>query len=123
MNTIRAINERREIIMELHIEKSQLKGLFGGVQLVITTWVDLTDEEQNLIKKYKANRDTIHEGYVRSDTKALHFTVDSMIKKSTFKYKKIEDLLRNESITKEAYDALMNRIEELKQFEANTSKK
>ena len=109
--------------MELHIEKSQLKGLFGGVQLVITTWVDLTDEEQNLIKKYKANRDTIHEGYVRSDTKALHFTVDSMIKKSTFKYKKIEDLLRNESITKEAYDALMNRIEELKQFEANTSKK
>jgi hypothetical protein len=106
------------LILELHISKRQSKGLFGGVKLGLTQGVQLTDEEEKLLQKYKSGNDILYSGSYNGEF--FQMTVNRLIKKGTTKHSKIEELNENIKIINESYKALKEKIEALKKFEEET---
>lgn len=107
--------------MELYISKRQSKGLFGGVKLELTQGVKLTEEEENLLRKYRSNKDILYNGTYKG--RYIEITVGRLIKTGTTKHTNIEDLNENEKIINESYIALKNKIESLRKFEEETGSK
>jgi len=105
--------------MKLHIQKRQSKGLLGKVKLEITSRVELTEEEEKLIRKYKSGGDTLCHGTFKGID--FNITVDKILKESTSKHSNIEDLKFDEGVINDSYDALKEKIEMLKEFENETS--
>jgi hypothetical protein len=108
--------------LELHISKRQSKG-FLGVKLEITSSVELTDEEEKLLRKYKAGRDRLGSWSFHPSLLwgSQYVTVDKLINERTSKWSKIEDLNEDEKIIRGSYEDLKKKIEELKKFEKETS--
>jgi hypothetical protein len=105
--------------LELHISKRQSKGLFGGVKLELTQGVELTVEEEKLLRKYKSDENVIYKGIYKGEY--IEITVRRLVTTGTTKHSNIEDLNKNEEIINESYKALEKKLGDLKRFEEETS--
>ncbi len=83
--------------MKLVIKRSQDRGMMGGISFVLEAKVELTDNEQELVKKYKADREVL---FTQGDKYA--YTISSLIGGTRDKCKDIKILLENEEVIKNA---------------------
>lgn len=83
--------------MKLIISRSQDQGMLGGMSFALEAKVELTAEEQELVKKYKAYKEVL---FVQGDKYA--YTINSLISGTRDKCKDIKILIENEEVIKEA---------------------
>lgn len=106
--------------MKLYITKDQAKGLLGGVKFELEARVELTNEEAELIKKYKVDKETLvsKEIKIPFTGKAIHFaiTIGGLVSGQTFKCGDIAEILETENSVKEACASFKNYLTVMKQF-------
>ena len=83
--------------MKLIIRRDQDVGLLGGISFVLTARVELTSEEEALIKKYKAHRAVLFVG----SNGNREYTIEHLVTGVRDKCKDISVLLANEELYKE----------------------
>ncbi len=106
--------------MKLLIVKDQAKKMLGGVSFELKARVELTNDEAELIKKYKADK----EGLLQKEVKipftgksiVLNITIGSLIGGQTFKCNDIAEILEYEQNIKEACENFKNYLEVMKDF-------
>jgi len=82
--------------MKLIIKRDQDKGFLGGMSFVLDARVELTPEEEGLVKKYKAQKEVLF-------TEAnKHYTISDLLKGVRGKCKDVSILLHNEEVYKKA---------------------
>lgn len=96
--------------MELIIKRSQDKGFLGGMKFVLEAKVILDEEEKNLIKKYKANKEVLFSSSNRD------YTIDDLIYGIKDKVKDISILRKNETIYINACEYLKQLLLVMKSF-------
>jgi hypothetical protein len=101
--------------MKLIIARDQSKGLLGGNKFEFTARVQLTPEEAELVKKYKAGGEVlvVKEGAFGGQ-KPL--TIGDLMEGQTFKCNNIAEILQYEASVKESCEAFKNYIEVMKGF-------
>jgi hypothetical protein len=113
------INKRR-INMKLFIIRDQAKGLLGGVKFELRARVDLTNEEAELVKKYKAGKEILLKKEVKIPFtgRALVFDlkIDSLPAGQNFKCNDIADIIEYEKNVKESCEAFKNYLEVMRNF-------
>lgn len=82
--------------MKLIIKRNQDTGLLGGIKFVLEARVELTPEEEELVKKYKAQREVV---YTKGGSP---YTIDDLLNGVKDKCKDITLLLNAEEVYKEA---------------------
>jgi hypothetical protein len=97
--------------MKLLIKRDQDKGFLGGISFVLEARVELTPEESELVKKYKAHKMLI---YTKGDK--LTHTINDLISGVKDKCKDIEVLLNNEEVYKEACKNFKNILKVMASF-------
>ncbi|MGB8657730.1 MAG: hypothetical protein WCE90_08100 [Candidatus Zixiibacteriota bacterium] len=106
--------------MRLFIRKEQAKGLLGGVKFELGARVELTNEEAELVKKYKAEKEVLLKKEVKIPFtgRALVFdiTIGSLTAGQTFKCNDIAEILEYEKSIKESCEAFKNYIEVMRNF-------
>ncbi len=106
--------------MKLFITRDQAKGLLGGVKFELRARTELTDEERELVKKYKANKEVLLQKEIKIPftTKIilLSINIGGLMQGQTFKCKDIADILEYETNVKEACETFKNYIEVMKNF-------
>lgn len=106
--------------MKLFIKKDQSKKMMGGVSFELNARVELTNDETELVKKYKADK----EGLLQKEVKIpftgrairLNITIGSLIQGQTFKCNDIAEILESEQNVKEACENFKNYLEVMKNF-------
>lgn len=92
----------------------------GGIKFELQVRVALTDEEVDLVKKYKVNKESILKKVVKvpltSKTLPLDLTIESLIAGRKFKSDDIAEILEYEKIIKEFCEAFKNNLEVMKNF-------
>jgi len=101
--------------MKLVIARDQSKGLLGGNKFELTVRVQLTSEENDLVKKYKAGSEVlvVKEGLFGGQ-KPL--TIGSLMEGQTFKCNNIAEILEYENSVKESCEAFKNYLELMRGF-------
>ena len=97
--------------MKLVIKRGQDKGMLGGMNFVLEAKVELTGEEQELVKKYKADREIL---FTQGEKYA--YTIGSLINGTRDKCKDIKVLLENEEIIKNACSNFKILLEVMAKF-------
>jgi hypothetical protein len=112
-------HERRHD-MKLFITRDQAKGLLGGVKFELSARVELTPEEADLVKRYKADKEVLVQKEVNipftGRTLNLGLTIGSLTSGQTFKCADIGEILETEKNVKEACEAFKNYLEVMKNF-------
>jgi hypothetical protein len=106
--------------MKLFITRDQAKGMFGGVKFELEAKVELTNEEYELVKKYKADKEVL----LKKDLKVpltghsiiLDITIGSLVNGQTFKCNDIAEIIEYENSVKESCKAFKNFITIMKHF-------
>ena len=83
--------------MKLVIKRDQDKGLLGGIRFVLHLKVQLTPQEEELIKKYKAHKEILA---TKGEYGAI--TIGNLVDGISQKCKDVTTLIGNEEIIKEA---------------------
>lgn len=106
--------------MKLFINKDQAKGLLGGTKFEMKVRTELTSEEIELVKKYKAEKEILLKKDVKIPLtgKALSIvlTIDNLINGHTFSCSDIGEILEYEKNVKESCEAFKNYIEIMRNF-------
>lgn len=106
--------------MKLFISKDQAKGLLGGVKFELRAKVELTNEEAELIKKYKADKDVLLKKEIKipftGKVLVLDIKIEDLVAGQTFKCSDIGDILETEKNVKEAAENFKNYLEVMKNF-------
>lgn len=84
--------------MKLYIKRDQDSGFFGGISFLLSSRVQLTNEEMELIKKYKAHKTTLF----TANNGTRPYTISDMLDGVTFKCKDVTEILQYEDILKES---------------------
>jgi len=104
--------------MILKINRDQSKALLGGVNFELKAHVELSSEEAELIKRYKAHKEVLC--FVDKALFGRKFTVEikigDLLDGQTFKCKDIAEILENEESVKEACSTLKNYLSVMKSF-------
>ncbi len=106
--------------MKLFIKKDQSKKMLGGVSFELNARVELTNDEAQLVKKYKVDK----EGLLQKEAKipftgrsiVLNITIGSLIQGQSFKCNDIAEILESEQNVKEACENFKNYLEVMKNF-------
>lgn len=96
--------------MELIIKRNQDKGFLGGMKFILEASVVLTQEEKELIKKYKANKHVLFSYGNRN------CTIDDLIYGVKDKVKDVSILLNNEKIYIDACKYLKSLLAIMRSF-------
>ena len=90
----------------------------GGVNFQLEAKVDLTQEESDLVKSYRADKEVLLQSEVSIFGKVLEFDlkIEDLVKGRNFKCKDIGDILATEVNVKEACQNFKNYIEVMKTF-------
>ena len=93
--------------MKLKIKRNQATGFFGGVKFELGARVELTEEEAQLVKKYKADGEVLLSEPVKHPLLKVTvsfepITIASLISGKTFKAKNIMEVLEYEENLKKA---------------------
>ena len=106
--------------MKLYLKKDQAKGLLGGVKFELSARTELTQEERELVSKYKAHKEILLQKDVKipftGKTITLAINIENLTGGEKFKCKDIADILEYESNVKEACETFKNYIEVMKNF-------
>lgn len=106
--------------MKLYITRDQAKGLLGGVKFELRAKVELTKEENDLVNKYKADKEVLLQEEIKipftQKVVLLDIKIGSLIMGQTFKCKDIADILEYEKNVKEACETFKEYIEVMKNF-------
>jgi ethanolamine utilization protein EutA (predicted chaperonin) len=106
--------------MKLVIRKEQSKKMMGGISFVLHAQVDLTDEELDLVHKYKAYKQVLMNKQLKipftSKTLSLNITIGSLINGQTFNCNDIGEILEYENSVKESCESFKNYIEVMASF-------
>ena len=101
--------------MKLIIKRDQDKGFLGGTSFIISFHVELTPEESELIKKYKAHKEPLtyrEKGGVEKPELKIGDLVDGV----GYKAKDITTLLNIEGLVKEACQSFKDYLEVMASF-------
>lgn len=96
--------------MELIIKRNQDKGFLGGMKFILEAAVVLTQEEKELVKKYKANKHVLFSSERRT------YTIDDLIYGIKDKVKDVSVLLKNEDVYINACKSLKSLLEVMRSF-------
>ena len=96
--------------MKLIIKRDQDKAFLGGMNFILEARVQLTSEESDLIKKYKAHKEVLYS----RDRGA--YTINNLVDGVREKCKDITILLNNEEVYKEACKHLKTLLEVMRSF-------
>jgi len=106
--------------MKLFITRDQAKGLLGGVKFELKARTELTKEEADLVKKYKADKEVLLQKEIKipftGKAITLNIDIEGLTNGQTFKCKDIADILEYEKNVKEACEAFKNYIEVMRNF-------
>lgn len=106
--------------MKLFITRDQAKGLLGGVKFELRARTELMDEENELVKKYKADKEVLLQKEIKipftKKAVLLDINIGSLMQGQTFKCKDIADILEYEKNVKEACETFKDYIEVMKNF-------
>ena len=104
--------------MKLHITKDQSKGMLGGVSFQLEAKVELTQKEAELVKKYKADKESLiqKEITVFGKTLAFDLKIENLVRGETFRCRDISDILETEASVKEACARFKSYIEAMGSF-------
>ena len=101
--------------MKLIIKRDQDKAFMGGMKFLISFKVELTPEESELIKRYKAHKE--HLTYIERDGVEIpSLRIGDLINGVSYKTKDIITLLNNEEVIKEACRSFKNYLEVMASF-------
>lgn len=105
---------------KLYIKKDQSQGVFGGIKFDLTARVELTSEEAGLVKKYKADKETLLKKEVRipltGKSLVIDVTIGSLVTGQIFKCNDIAEILEYEKSVKEFCEGFKNYLEVMKGF-------
>lgn len=106
--------------MKLIIKRNQRdeKGIFGGhkgVNFILSCRVELTDEERELIDRYKAWDYPLTYKEI-GGTQVANYTVDALVNGRTQEVKDVATLLHNEEVVKKACDDFKNLLQIMTTF-------
>lgn len=106
--------------MKLFIQRDQAKGVFGGTKFELVVRVQLTGDEAELVRKYKAEKEPLLKKEIKipltGKALVLNLTIGSLTAGQTFKCEDIAEILEYESNVKESCQALKARLEIMKNF-------
>lgn len=106
--------------MKLFLSREQEKGMLGGVKFGLKARVELTNEESELVRKYKADKEVLlkKELKIPFTGRAIVFdiTVGSLMTGQTFKCNDIAEILETEENVKESCKNFKNYIEVMRSF-------
>lgn len=106
--------------MKLSIIRDQAKGLLGGVKFEFRAKVELTNEESELVRKYKVDKEALLEKEVKIPLTGraikLSITIGSLIAGQTFKCNDVAEILEYEKNVKDSCESFKNYIEVMKNF-------
>lgn len=106
--------------MKLVISRDQSKKMLGGISFELSAKVELTNDESEIVKKYKAHNEALLKKEIkipltgRSITLAI--TIGSLIDGQSFKCNDIAEILEYEQNVKESCEAFKNYIEVMRHF-------
>ena len=99
--------------MKLIVKKDQDKGLLGGIKFIINAWVEVTNEEKELINKYKVHKEVL---FNKTNILTTEITIGSLIDWAFFKCASIEEILIYEEAIKKSCKNLKTKLEIMKSF-------
>ncbi|MDY0077221.1 MAG: hypothetical protein RBR87_08080 [Bacteroidales bacterium] len=104
--------------MKLVIERSQDKGFMGGANFILQVRTELTPEEMDIVREYKAQKEQLLTKTVSvlGQKLNLNITIGSLIAGQKFKCKDIGEIMTYEAEVKEACGMFKNYIEVMKSF-------
>jgi len=106
--------------MKLLITKDQAKGVFGGVKFELNAKVALTNEENELVRKYKAEKQVLLKKEVKipftGKAIMLDITIGSLVAGQAFKCEDVSEILEYENSIKESCSAFKRYLEVMKHF-------
>lgn len=106
--------------MKLYITRDQAKALLGGVKFELRAKAELTNEEADVVKKYKADKEILLKKEVKipftGRSVELDIKIENLIAGQTFKCADVADILETEKNVKEAAENFKNYIEVMKNF-------
>jgi hypothetical protein len=107
-------------MMKLYITRDQAKGMFGGVKFELSARVELTQEENDLIKRYKADKEVLVQRSIKipftDRAVTINLTIGSLTAGQTFKCGDIAEILELEKNIKEACEAFKNYLLVMRNF-------
>jgi hypothetical protein len=106
--------------MKLYITRDQTERILGGVKFELRARVELTNEEAELVRKYKADKEVLLQREVKipftGRSIVLNITIGSLMSGQTFKCNDIAEILEYEKNIKESCEAFKNYLEVMKNF-------
>ncbi len=106
--------------MKLFITRDQAKGIVGSVKFKLLARVELSKEETELVRKYKADKEALLVKEVKipftKKVVPLELRINNLVEGQTFKCKDIADILLYEDHVKEACEVFKNHIEVMRSF-------
>jgi len=96
--------------MKLIIKRDQDKGLMGGMNFILEAKVVLTQDESELVQKYKAHKEVLYTAGGRE------YKISDMTYGIRDKAKDVSVLLNNEEVYKEACEHLKTLLEVMASF-------
>ncbi len=106
--------------MKLMVTRDQGKGMFGGVKFQLDAKVELTSDEEAVIKKYKADKEVLLKKEIKipltDKVLPIAITIDSLVTGQTFKCSDIAEILATENNVKEACQTFKNYITLMNNF-------
>jgi hypothetical protein len=106
--------------MKLFITRDQSKALLGGTKFELNARVELTNDEANLVKKYKADKEVLLKKEIKipftGRALELDIKIENLVAGQTFKCADVGDILETEKNVKEAAENFKNYIEVMKNF-------
>lgn len=106
--------------MRLFINRDQAKGMLGGVKFELSAKVQLTNEEAELVRKYKAEKEVLLKKEIKipltGRALVVNLTIGSLLGGQIFKCGDIAEILEYEKSVKESCEAFKNYLEVMKNF-------
>lgn len=114
--------------MKLLLGRGQAKGMLGGISFELHARVELTREEEELVRKYRANKEVLFSKEGGTARKLLasslgaapiavqNITIESLVSGQTFKCQSIAEILAYEETVKDACGAFKTYLEAMRSF-------
>jgi hypothetical protein len=100
--------------MKLYIKRDQSQGFRGRIEFDLTVRFGLTDDEAELVNKYKIEKETLLE--IKMGERAFDVTVADFMTGHIFKHDSITEILECEKNVRGACEHLKNSLEAMKSF-------
>jgi hypothetical protein len=106
--------------VKLRLRRGQAKGVLGNVKFELAVVVELTPEEQELVKRYKADRETLLQKDIRipftDRAITMNVTIGMLMYGQTFKCAGIAEILEYEKNVRESCQAFKSYLEVMRSF-------